>query len=197
MNTDFYRSTKFWLHLLVVIAIGEAIALLAVIGISIDNSRSVNDKGTLSGSSINTLIGQANQNVYTLQPIFDISSDRAYLPELKVSLPLDVNTRQLVYWHNDASNSSPEEATFNYKGVVAASPQSLADVPCIQKMVRVTVDKAGETLKNEKDGGQVALKDGRTLYIHLNNSDSACKALWHSPYTPNDLAGVLKEAQSY
>lgn len=145
---------------------------------------------------VKMLIKDSAASVFS-DAIIDAEKKRVYLPEINVFLPLNQQTRQLKYSYTpgDTRNSYPEEIMISTRSQVETLPETLAQVPCVQKMLRVTVGSQDSERFNEKQAGNITLDDGRNLHFYENNNKS-CTSRWLS-FSPADMTGLMKTAKSY
>lgn len=129
--------------------------------------------------------------------IIDAQTKRVYLPEVDIYLPLSEKTRELKYQYTpgDTKNSYPEEIMISTKSQVETLPETLAQVPCVQRMLRATIGSPDSERFNEKQAGNITLDDGRSLHFY-ENSNKNCASRWLS-FSPADMTELLKTARSY
>jgi hypothetical protein len=87
------------------------------------------------------MIQNAISNLYINEGVIDVKDQRVYIPELKIYLPLKDSSRSLVYTHDsyDVSTNFPEELVLNTKQVSRTLPQNFSQIPCMQRLVDITV----------------------------------------------------------
>lgn len=112
---------------------------------------------------------------------------RMYLPELKVSLPLNPTTESFLYYGQEG-------------GDIRLSTTLMVDhqthVMSCQDMVRVKVEaKPNAYSPSQPLYATVQLSDGRTLQVYTSKS-KACDFAWQ-PLNPSQIADQFKEAITY
>lgn len=129
--------------------------------------------------------------------VIDARENRVYIPELKVFLPLNEDTRHIKYQYapSDDKNSYPAEINLNTKAQIETLVETLDHVPCMQKMMRATINNPDSERYNEKRSGDMKLEDGRTLYF-FENKDKKCTSRW-STSSPAKMVEIIKTAKSY
>lgn len=145
---------------------------------------------------VKMLIKDSAASVYS-DAVIDASQKRVYMPELNIYLPLTEKTRQLKYQYtpSDTKNSYPEEVLVSTKNQIETLPETLSQVPCVQRMLRVTVGEQDSERYNERSAGSMVLDDGRNLYFYENKNKN-CSSRWLS-FGPADMTAVMKTSKSY
>lgn len=145
---------------------------------------------------VKMLIKDSTTSLYS-DAVIDAKEKRVYLPEVNIYLPLTEKTRQIKYYHTpaDSHNSYPEEIMVSTKSQIETLPEALAQVPCVQRMLRVTIDAQDSERFNERAAGEMKLNDGRSLFFY-ENKDKNCSSRWVT-FGPDDMTEVMKTASSY
>lgn len=140
---------------------------------------------------IKTLVASAVSNLYSLQPVTDPLTQRVYIPEARIYLPLSDDSRNLVYSHQPADSRSPAQFSFNTKQNIGMLMSDWDEVPCIQRIAGFSIDQ-NQYDQEGKSAGSIKLADGRTLYLFKNSA--VCQ---RPGYDPAGLINLLKQAKSY
>lgn len=189
------KTKKFWMPVLVAVLVLQSLAILYMWP-KVDVTWKQTNKDPNEDIQLKMLIKDSAASVYS-DAIINAETKRVYLPEINVFFPLDEKTRQLKYQYipGDTKNSYPEEIMISTKNQVETLPETLAQVPCVQQMLRVTINNQDSERFSEKKAGSVTLDDGRGLYFFENNNKS-CSSRWLS-FGPTDMTQVMKTAKSY
>lgn len=189
------KTKKFWMPVLVAALVLQFLAILYMWP-KVDIAWKATNKDPNEDIMVKMLIKDSAASAYS-DAVIDANEKRVYLPEVNIYLPLTANTRQVKYHHTagDAKNAYPEELMVSTKSQVETLPESMAQVSCVQRMLRVAInDKDGERY-NEKSAGSLMLDDGRVLYFY-ENKDKNCASRWTS-FGPADMTKAMMEAKSY
>lgn len=189
------KTKKFWMPVLIAVLVLQALAV-AYMWPKVDITWKEINKDPNEDIQVKMLITDSAASVYS-DGVIDAQQKRVYLPEANIYLPLNNDTRNLRYQHipSDAKNSYPEEILVSTKTQVETLPETLAQVPCVQRMVRATVGSPDSERFNEKKAGNMTLDDGRTLYFFENNNKN-CNSRWLS-FGPDDMTAVMQTAKAY
>lgn len=189
------KTKKFWLPVLVAVLTLQALAILYMWP-KVDVSWKAINKDPNEDIQVKMLIKDSTTSLYS-DAVIDAKEKRVYMPEVNIYLPLGQDTRQIKYHHTpaDTQNSYPEEMMVSVKSQIETLPETLAQVSCVQRMLRVTLNSKDSQRYNEKFAGQVSLADGRNLFLY-ENSDKNCASRWVS-FSPSDMSEIMKTAMSY
>ena len=150
--------------------------------------------GMIGESDFKQMVRDTQLSIYDKPQLAD---GRLFFPEMKLSIPANDSTRQLLYYHEsaDAEDKVPESASFASRGAIYRNDKKLEQIGCT---------RLADVVFNEKDdsregsgfayAGEVKLEDGRTMYIYQNNS-SQCDSVWPD-FTSSQLVELLKQAKS-
>jgi len=175
------------------------VALMAAIfwglGQRINDLQAQADIEAQANISVKFYLQDAMQGLYRNAGVVDAQAARVYMPELKIYLPLNQNTRDLRYFYNP--DSTPAEAQFSTATSLTRPIQSWGDVPCQQRLAALSVNTQDKGLQGMygQSAGTLKLADGRTIYFYISNS-KGCANYWQ-PHTPQSIVNLLKQAQSY
>ena len=128
-----------------------------------------------------------------------VSDNAVYLPDVRLKLPLNDTTLQLLY--SPRTMGSAQKATTAVIDVSTTAEASYPQQP-LQRLACIPVRLAFEAKSNpynphEKNVGSVTLADGRTLQIYAFHEPS-CDLAFHVTNTDTDALGALfKQARSY
>ena len=145
-------------------------------------------------SDLKQLVRDTQLSIYDKPQLTD---GRLYFPEMKLSIPANDSTRQLLYYHENADPEDKvlETAQFASRGAIYRNDKKLEQLGC---------NRLADVVFGEKDdsregagfvfAGSVRLDDGRTMYIYQNNT-SQCDTVWPD-LTSEKLVELLKQAKS-
>jgi len=131
--------------------------------------------------SKNDFVNSMEERRYRL-PVIDIKEDRAYIPEARIYVPLNGNSRDIRYQYLGE--------TLWLSTAIAVGRQIDQDVASCDKVVLVTPVKRADP--NYTLAGTINAKDGSPRYIFKHN---ACKI--YGEALSQSLADVAKEIQYY
>ena len=170
-------------------------AIMWSLGQRINDLQAQADTEAQANMPVKFYLQDAMQGLYRNAGVVDAQAARVYLPELKVYLPLNQDTRDLRYFYN--SSSTPAEAQFSTATSLTRPIQTWGDVPCQQRLAALSVNGQDKDLQGiyGQSAGTLKLADGRTLYFYISDS-KGCATYWQ-PHTPQSIIDLLKQAQSY
>jgi hypothetical protein len=183
------RIAKFIVMLLVIMALVLLAGVQLIRISSLESSvRSLTEQNLLTMASNNQQ-----------QPIVDGPSKKAYIPEMNITLPYDINlTRQLIY-ASDQPDSSVVKGTiyfddkFEVGKTEPAADGSFRMTGCSQATQLVIGDDNG--VSGSELVSRHILKDGRHAAIY-KSMDSKCQAFLNSA-DGGTLIDMLQRAESY
>lgn len=161
----------------------------------VDNS-GTNQVDGISGFPLKVYIQDAVKGVYSLEPVVDPLKSVIYLPEVRISLPLRANSRDIRYNYEPASSVSPAQVAVSTNHQLNNLVANFSDVTCAQRMVGFNVDKKDGFASGGKYAGSAELADGRTLHFWVNENSASCLQFWGDK-TQQDILNLLKQAVSY
>ena len=188
------KTKKFWIPALLTVLAAQSLAILFMwpkVEIVWKNS----NKDPNEDIQLKSLIRDSQSNVFSYA-VIDAPQQKVFIPELKLSMPLNNQTRELMYRYtpSDQQNSYPEEAIFSTKFHVMTLVENLNQVPCA-RLVRVTTSDPGQLQYNEVSAGELQLSDGRTLHL-LEQKNKDCASRWVS-MSPKQMVEAIKSATPY
>lgn len=188
------KTKKFWVPALVTVLTAQSLAILFMWP-KVEIVWKNDNKNPNEDIQLKSLIRDSQANVFS-QAVIDAPLMKVYIPELKIALPLDDRTRDLMYRYTpaDQQHSYPEEIILSSKFHVLTLVENLKQVPC-SRLVRVTTSDPGQLQFNETASGVVTLDDGRQLHI-AQQKNKDCASRWVT-MGPPQMVEVIKSAKTY
>ncbi len=204
---------RIWLPLLILTLIGQTVAIgvlyvhASMLSITLYNKQfwpafgpeeHMNSLGSLP---FKMHIQSSNQSNYYAF-IGNIQDARQYAPEARISLPLNIETRKLVYsvYFDDYENPSPANAVIHINSTHNLSSliniQSIRQIGCANVLSAITFSEAIQpSYQGLQFAYSQALADGRTMYVYQLKSHE-CSPLY-DPEEADAITELLKQVQSY
>lgn len=154
----------------------------------------ISQQSCLGWFPIKVYIQDAVESLYQSPGVVDAQANRVMFPESRIYLPLSADAKDLRYAHfskQDSPNGS-ETLQLNSYSNMQSLIGSFDDVPCIQRLVDVSI--GGPATTGLKAAGTLKLQDGRTLYFYKNDNP-ACRNV--SRDLADRTVDLLKQAKSY
>lgn len=145
-------------------------------------------------------VRDATQLLYPNEGVVNVQNNRLYVPELRISLPLNQLSRDLRYGYYPPATTGTDavQASFQSKASLVRLINNFADVPCQQRLVGLAVNQKDGYQNGGRYAGSVSLADGRILYLYTNTTAATknCDQFWANE-TPDAVVTLFKQAQSY
>jgi len=130
------------------------------------------------------------------EPVVSVGDNKVYLPYLRIALPIDSTSLQLLY-----SARSVGENSFTYdvttRGLASLSPIGFQTRLACTPLRLAFEAKPNPYNPHESNNASVKLADGRTLQIYAD-SDTTCDAQWRAAgVDPDVMKTTFVQAQSY
>lgn len=189
------KHVNLWVVILIAVLVGQSLVLAIVVDRLDALWTQVNEPepGREMTFETSQMIHNAVSGIYT-RPSVDAPTNRLYFPDLRIYLPYNEQSKQVVYDYMPAYNKVPGEVTLNSNTTVNIVPLSFSDISCMQGMVDVSINKA-----QGNPQATVKLADGRTIYMktHPAKEDVAhCSDVW-GDLGPSQMMDLFKQAKSY
>ena len=190
--------------LLVLIGLVSLYSLSQITKLSSDNSslRSAIAKNMNLSEGVQRQALIAPYQGYSPQRLaYEASTNKLYMPELRIRVPYSPEARTLLYTVNTDKNG--EDAS----GVTLMTsrftpPQTETTLDCTAIMRLSIEDKPNSFNPADKPAGSYKLKDGRTVQAYYNTGDlegnSQCRKLYQAQnVSPENFAKVFTGVESY
>lgn len=183
-----YLNLKLWLTLLTIAFVMQTLLLGAVVVWA--RTRIHNLDHALTTNSLQ--LTSATMNSSYLPVIADVSSNKVFIPALRLALPLNDETLAIVY-----GKSGDKQISISNKDALAVPYDVSQQMNCTTLIRVVEEPKVNSFNPSDKHVKTLVLSDGRTLQLYANIPKSCMPSFISARVEPEKFAELFNNATAY